>query len=436
MKKLVVVVLAVFLALPAVSFAGSATSRWDLTIGGYVKFDMGWGSQAQGQDAYVALRQGNASYDNYADQTSNFYMYSGETRVNMLTKGPDAWGAKTSAFIEGQFRGDSVGSTATAQGTFALRHAFMQFDWPTSRLVIGQTFHKWGVLPTFANTILEYNGLGPFLKGLRQPTLRFEQQLAKNWNWAVAATSPTNTLGNNTNNGASGVNDSYSNSQMPFFEGSFGWTSEKCGKIGPWQMLFNLEGFYGRQKLQSSWAINQNGNLGVVTSDKEVDAWGIALKGFIPIIPERKGDKKGALSVSGVIFYAQNPGWFQAPVGTNTYDYYPTSRYDSFHSPIQYGGWGQISYYFTDKLYANGWFGYVRNNVSNYYGTIYPNAIQNTNQTILNLSYDVNAAIRFGIEGAYFNTRYAGYNNVINGIPTTQKDGNYWTVRVGAFYFF
>ena len=435
MKKLVVVLLAAFLAVPAVGFAGSATSRWDLTIGGYVKFDMGWGSQSQGQDAYLALRQGNGSNDNYADQTSNFYMYSGETRVNMLTKGPDAWGAKTSAFIEGHFRGDSVG-TSNAQGTFSLRHAFMQFDWPTSRLVIGQTFHKWGVLPTFANTILEYNGLGPFLKGLRQPTLRFEKQMGQNWNWSVAATSPTNTLGNNVNNGSSGVSDSYTNSQMPFFEGSFGWTTDKCGKIGPWQMLFNLEGFYGRQKLATSWIGSINGNPTLVASDKEVDAWGIALKGFIPIIPEKKGDKKGALSVSGVIFYAQNPGWFQGPVGTNTYDYYPTSNYFAFHSPIQYGGWGQISYYFTDSLYANGWFGYTRNNLSNYYGTVYPNAVQNTNQTILNLSYDVNAAIRFGIEGAYFNTRYAGYNTVVGGIPTAQKDGNYWTVRVGAFYFF
>jgi hypothetical protein len=36
MKKLVIVAIAVLLALPAVSFAGAATSRWDLAINGYV----------------------------------------------------------------------------------------------------------------------------------------------------------------------------------------------------------------------------------------------------------------------------------------------------------------------------------------------------------------------------------------------------------------
>ena len=46
MKKIVVVMLALFLAIPAISYAGSATSRWDLTIGGVVKFDVGWTDQS------------------------------------------------------------------------------------------------------------------------------------------------------------------------------------------------------------------------------------------------------------------------------------------------------------------------------------------------------------------------------------------------------
>lgn len=436
MKKTVIVLLALFLALPAVSFAGSATSRWDMTIGGYVKFDMGWGSQSQGQDAYLAQRQGFGPYDNYVDQNGNFYMYSGETRINFLMKGPDAWGAKTSAFIEGHFRGNEGSTTGTNQGYFTLRHAFMQFDWANTKLIIGQTWQKWGLLPTFANTLLEYNGLGPFLKGSRQPLVRYEQTFAKNWNFAIGAIAPDNVMGGNSNNTATGVVSPYTQSQMPFFEGSFGWTSDKCGNIGPWQMLFNLEGFYGRQKMGYAYTDSTTAPTYYTTSDKEVDAWGIAFKGFIPIIPERKGNKQGAFSVSGVVFYAQNPGWFQGPVTTNTYNY-GTNGWVAFHTPITYGGWGQASYWFTDKLYINGWFGYTRNNLSNYYGTAYPNAIQNTTQYILNLSYDVNAAIRFGLEGSMFNTRYAGYSYAgLAGVPVAQKDGTYWTVRVGAYYFF
>ena len=62
--------------------------------------------------------------------------------------------------------------TGNTQGTFILRHAFMQFDWANTKLIIGQTWQKWGLLPTFANTLLEYNGIGPFLKGSRQPLVR------------------------------------------------------------------------------------------------------------------------------------------------------------------------------------------------------------------------------------------------------------------------
>jgi hypothetical protein len=46
MKKILVLFVAVMLALPAMSYAGSATSRWDLTIGGMVKFDLQWANQA------------------------------------------------------------------------------------------------------------------------------------------------------------------------------------------------------------------------------------------------------------------------------------------------------------------------------------------------------------------------------------------------------
>ena len=50
MKKFVVLFVAVMLALPAMSYAGSASSRWDLTIGGMVKVDIAYADQAQNQD--------------------------------------------------------------------------------------------------------------------------------------------------------------------------------------------------------------------------------------------------------------------------------------------------------------------------------------------------------------------------------------------------
>ncbi len=57
MKKVVILFVAVMLALPAMSFAGSATSRWDLTIGGMVKLDYFYADQSSNQDITYAERQ-------------------------------------------------------------------------------------------------------------------------------------------------------------------------------------------------------------------------------------------------------------------------------------------------------------------------------------------------------------------------------------------
>ena len=55
MKKFIVITFALFLAIPAISFAGSADSRWDVTIGGFIKADFGYTTQSQGADYRTAL---------------------------------------------------------------------------------------------------------------------------------------------------------------------------------------------------------------------------------------------------------------------------------------------------------------------------------------------------------------------------------------------
>lgn len=443
MKRIVIASAVLFLALPLACFAGSATSRWDLTIGGYVKFDMGYNTQAQGQDAFYAGRTGYGPYDNLTDRYGNFFSYAGETRLNFLVKGPDAWGAKTSAFVEGHFRGSEASPTGGGQGTFLLRHAFMQLDWPTSRLTIGQTWQTWGLLPTVANALLGWNTIGPSLKGTRQPQIKFEQNLTKNWKWAVAAISPTNTMGGNANNTATGVVDSFTLSGMPFFEGSIQWTTDKCGRLGAWQTLLALEGFYGRQKQVQQLNIYSGGALQSTRfTSSDVDAWGISLKGFVPIIPEKQGNKAGALGVGAVAFLTQNPSWYLGPATTTSYAVANGPTYPpidpNYHSPTVYGGWGSISYHLTDKLFVNGIYAVMANNLSNFYMRNIANAmtIQNTSQYVANIMYDVNQAMRWGFEYTYTTTRYATNGGTAGGIPIAQKDGSFQMFRIGAYYFF
>lgn len=451
MKKFIVVALALFLAIPAISFAGSATSRWDVTIGGYIKFDMGYSFQAQGADYYKAERGSNGIYDNFADEYGNFFSAGGETRLNFLIKGPDGWGAKTMGFIEGDFRGGS------GYGEFTLRHAFMRMQWENDTLTLGHTWQKWGLLPSFANTILGWNMLGAFLKGLRQPQIMWDHKFNKNWGFSFGVISPTNTLG--TAGGATKV-DSFTLSEYPFFEGEITWTSDACGKIGPWQMLFGLSGFYGweRQTYASAYVTSPTyvcGPAGCVPGtparntvwwdDKLETAWGAAFKGFIPIIPEKKGNKAGALSVSGILFMTQNPSWYLGPLSVGAYNtgiLGPNYKY-----PHLFGGWGQVSYFFTNNFYITGWYGQMEYN----YSTRYKNAtnaagayvnndrVQRETQYIVNLSYDVNPAMRLGLEWDYIYTKYANFGNPIPGsagLLFADRDGKQNAVRIGAWYFF
>ena len=423
MKKFVVIALALLLAVPALSFAGSATSKWDVTIGGFVKFDMGYEDQAQGADYRRAERSSYRGIQNFADEYGNFYSAGGETRLNFLINGPEGWGAKTSAFVEGEFRGATSGDN---YGAFSLRHAFMKMQWASDTLTIGHTWQKWGYLPTYSNILLGVNMLSAFQKGSRQPQIMWEHKFNKNVGFAFGIISPTNSLG--TPRGANVV-DNYTISPYPFTEGELFYTSDACGKIGRWQMLFSVSGFYGKYK-----APQVETTVAPVTvrfTDKNVDAWGLAFKTFIPIIPEKKGNKAGALSLSGQAFATQNPSWYMGPLSIGPYQ----RRDGSYAAPLLVGGWGQVTYHFTDKLFISGWYGNMAYKMSERYmrSATGRNQVQSEQQYIVNLSYDVNPAMRFGIEYDRINTRYGWYTAA----PTSlDRTGTLNSVRIGAWYFF
>jgi len=425
MKKFIVIALALFLAVPAISFAGSATSRWDLTIGGYVKFDMGYMDQShQGADYYSATRNSYHDVENVGDEYGNLFSAGGETRLNFLVQGPDGWGAKTSAFIEGDFSGRTSGD---GYGAFSLRHAFMKMQWANDSLTIGHTWQRFGLMPSFANILLAWNMLGAFQKGTRQPQIMWEHNFNKNVGLALGIISPTDSLGGS--GGAQKV-DGFSRSPYPFGEGELYYTSDACGKIGPWQMLFSVSGYYGQWKgIADEYGTNVTNTREWVSSnydDESTDAWGLAFKAFIPIIPEKKGNKAGALSLSGQAFALQNPSWYMGPFTLGSYQ----RANGDLATPLLVGGWGQLTYFFTDKLFISGWYGIMQYKLSHRYRAANPNTIKGEQQYIVNLSYDVNPAMRLGIEYDRINTKYSDYAYGLD------RDGSMNAFRIGAWYFF
>ncbi len=435
MKKLVLAALVLMLALPTVGFAGSVTSRWDVTIGGFVKADFGWADQGYGADYTYASRYSYSNpltgitNENRRDRYGATYMAAGETRLSMAIKGPDGWGAKTSAFIEGEFTG-ATGATDT-YGLFRLRHAFMKMDWSKWSLLFGQTWENWGVI--FPD-LLGRNEANPNKKGVRAPQIRLTNTINPNWNWYIMLFQP-NAASQGTWNA---VGDDFARSYIPQIAAEVTWQTDKCGKVGKDKLLLALSGMVGQEKVTYKDPISVG-----TWSDDTVNTWAAAFKGFIPIIPEKKGDKSMSLFLKGQFLYGQNWRVFtSANSDAAAYDQDILVGGVDYVAPTAYAWYAQMGFYFTDKLWANLYYGQVKNNLSYRYlwASGVTNAIRTHQQMSANLIYDVNPAIRMGLQYTYLGTGYSGYGTSNSDPCTTTgvlgRSGSLNTARFAAWYFF
>jgi hypothetical protein len=66
------------------------------------------------------------------------------SRLGVKASGPNVWGAKTSAVIEGDF----FGNTNTNTGVFTIRQAYASLEWEKTSLLMGQSWY-----PTFVTEV-------------------------------------------------------------------------------------------------------------------------------------------------------------------------------------------------------------------------------------------------------------------------------------------
>lgn len=426
MKKIGVFMLALLLALPVVSYGGNVTNKWDLVIGGCVKLDMGYNSQALGPAVAYAERESKGGRDWAKDETGNFFMGAGETALSFLIKGPDAWGAKTRAFISATFNGRW---SKDNYGDYNLGDAWIRLDWPNTSIEFGQKRTTFVALQTWAGNMLNFDGVSPFNKGT-PPTMQLmlEQRFAKDWAVKIGVINSGAVQGSSGGYGPT-VTSTYSNSEMPFFGGDITYSTDACGKVGIWKMLFSIGGFYGKERRQYPPA----GTPGPVENE-DVDSWLIEAKASIPIIPQKKEDKKGALLVAFNGFTAQNPDSHlnTAELANVTYRRGVTWEYAA---PVVSGGFSHIQYYLTNNLYLNGFYGHFNQNWSRHrMGENIATARVVSNQHIIaNIMYDVNPALRIGFEYGNIHTKYA-YG--AGGMIGYENKGTNHQFRIGALYFF
>jgi hypothetical protein len=468
MKKLVILCVATMLAIPAMGYAGSATSRWDLTIGGFVKVDVSYADQSSNQDVTFAERQSGPAATSSRDKYSAVSWGAGETRLNFLVKGPDTWGAKTSAFVEGDFRSMSSNAVAASArnsvedyGLFNLRHAFMKFDWPTFTLVMGQTWTIPGVQPCFC--LLDVNEIGPFNKGAIQPEIYGTWQATKTFSATLGAMAPyqVNKWPGGTLGSGPTIDDGFQRSNWPMLFTELLYKTDALGKIGPWMLQFGLGGFYAKDKPIAPASYGPVGNINSASATNtvssasgvqywnasgydtsNVDMWMVTFRGYIPIIPEKApGKLAGSLALAWSAFTGQDVRTLAGPTQFQAADY-AYNRADAagaglvntadYHAPVVTGGWGQVTYYFTDTVWAGFYYGQVTTNLSQWRkNQISSSAIDRQQEYIVNLIYDPNPAVRVGLEYSYYTTHYGKSQ-----YPNLTSEGNVNMVRLAAQYFF
>ena len=114
---------------------------------------------------------------------SDFTM--GNTRLGFAITGPDAFGAATSAKIEGDFLGTSGNDKDYA---VRIRHAFFNLKWDKSALLLGQTWHPFFVAENFPGTVNFVVG-APIHPISRAPQIKYTYYPSSDFSLSVIALS-------------------------------------------------------------------------------------------------------------------------------------------------------------------------------------------------------------------------------------------------------
>lgn len=176
MKK---IILTVFISSIFISaFAQSAEENsWGIKWSGYVNFTGIFDSRQT-----VAAREGHFflypkpelldANGKDLNAVPNYNMAAIQSRLTTKITGPEFLGAKTNGVLESEFMGNS---DADVNG-LRIRHAFVNFTWGNTGLLLGQTWSPMYITEDAPDQI-GTNGGAPFQPFARNPQIRFTQQI-------------------------------------------------------------------------------------------------------------------------------------------------------------------------------------------------------------------------------------------------------------------
>lgn len=165
---------------PSFMFAGENTgSDYGILFGGFIKNDFFYDTRqtVDAREGHFLLWPAKPSpdaEDNDVNSTPSFNFLSVQTRLNAAITVPDAFGVKTSGFVEGAFFGHS---NSDING-FRLRHAFVKFETEKSELLFGQFWNPMFIAASFPG-VVSFNTGCPFQAFSRNPQIRLTRTLGQ-----------------------------------------------------------------------------------------------------------------------------------------------------------------------------------------------------------------------------------------------------------------
>lgn len=165
------------------------TKKFGVDWGGWVRMDMYWDSRATigARESTLMFLPSNEELNTLGHDTNavpSFYWGPMSSRLNAKITAPDFLQAKVSGYVEAEF----VGQTDDQTNVLRMRHAYVDLDWGTSKLLIGQTWNPMFIPETILLRV-SANGAAPVGPLVRDPQIRFTQYLTKTF--SVQATAYT-----------------------------------------------------------------------------------------------------------------------------------------------------------------------------------------------------------------------------------------------------
>jgi hypothetical protein len=381
------------------AIAGNISTEFDAKIGGYVKLD--YIRQTFHTDIPQFATLSTVTPANEDDDQSQFT--ARQSRLNLIVTGPEYLGAKTRAFVEGDFFGP--GGT-NDRGNFRLRHANFTLDWEEqgTQLMFGQF---WDIFGPFAASTLEF-GTGANIGGANNPRIAQARVTRKikfneeNWLTVIAGLQDPQ---QDDEEGPTNVA-----AQVMFQTKALGASPGYWGL--PMQPLtLNVFGLFGED--------DTTGAADGADASESFDSWGAGFYTHVPILKSSDGKSRaGTLTFEGQAYIAEG----LTHVNATQYSFLADATGD-VDAAKGYGAVGQLIFYPTQPLGITA--GYGRRGIRDTkeyreaasleaaarpFGTLGDPAgtIRSYNDAYwANVTYDV-SNVRFGIEYMHLETHYIG----------------------------